>query len=357
MSKKNIIRWSVLIVIAIILSVWLIPRFLTPSATDIPTTTQGPKKGGGAIPVSVNIAQKRQVLDGIRAVGSMVANEEVELSSEISGKIERIMFDEGTTVEKHDVLVQINDDDLQAQVKRLQFQEKTLKEKLERQRQLFEQEAVSRESYDQVQTDYSMLLAEIEAVQVKINRCSIKAPFAGTVGFRYVSEGSYIQPNSKIAKLVDYKTLKLEFAIPEKYIKMPLVGKRVLFTTESDEKSYPAMIYAMEPKVDENTRTIILRARYENGSGRFRPGMSTRVTIPTSQTADVLMIPTQAIVPTMDGKSVWIVKNGAPVLTPVETGTRLERDIEILKGAKTGDSVIITGLMQLREGAKISINN
>lgn len=360
-NTKHIIRWSVVVVIIVILGVWLVSRFFadqgaTEGQATMKSKAGGGKSGAGVIPVTVNVAAKRQVLDGIRSVGNMVANEEVELSSEISGKIRALKFNEGTRVSKCDVLVEINDDDLQVQLKRLEFQKKTLAERLERQRLLFEQEAVSRESYDQVQTEYNVLLADMEVIQVRVERSQIKAPFSGVVGFRYVSEGSYIQPNSKIAKLVDYNTIKLEFGIPEKYVNMKLVGQTVYFTVESDPNPYTAIIYAMEPKVEEDTRTVILRARYNNNVGRFRPGMSCRVTIPTTAAVHLLMIPTQAVVPTLDGKSVWIVKNGEPLLQPVETGTRLEKDIEITRGLNTGDSVIITGLMQLREGSKISIH-
>lgn len=365
MTKRKTIRIYLIIAIPVILVIgWAINKYVlnqTEIPADSPTISapaaSGRGSGGKAIPVTVSLARLEQVLDGIRAVGSLVANEEVDLASETSGKVQTVKFSEGAKVRKGEVLVKVNDDDLQAQLKRYLFQEKTLAEKLERQRLLFEKEAVSRESYDQVQTEYNVLQADIDILKVRISRTEILAPFDGTVGFRYISDGSYIQPNTKIAKLVDFNTLKLEFSIPEKYINLPLIGSTIYFSTEGDSNKKRAEVYAMEPKVDDKTRTIILRAKYNNADGRLRPGMSMRVTIPTSEAADVLMIPTEAIIPAMDSKSVWVVRDGVPVQQIVETGTRLEKDIEVLKGLSKGDSVIVTGLMQLREGAKIKVTN
>lgn len=364
MKKNHKLRGILIGVIFLIMGIAILYPVISKSWTSeqdapaaTPTVKSGPGGGSRTIPVMVSLVKSEQVLDGIRAVGSLVANEEVDLASDISGKIQQINFEEGTRVTKGDVLVKVNDDDLLAQLKRYKFQEKTLGEKLERQRYLLEREAISAETFDQVQTEYNVLQADIQILKVKIDRTEIRAPFDGVVGLRYVSEGSYIQPNTKIAKMVDYNTLKLEFSIPEKYISMPLVGQTAYFTTAGSKKQNTAKIYAIEPKVDENTRTIILRAKYNNSNGSLRPGMSMKVTIPTSEVASTLMIPTEAVVPAMDNKSVWVVRQGAPVQQVIETGIRQERTIEVLTGLEEGDSVIITGLMQLREGAKIKVTN
>ena len=365
-ARKKKIRIVLLIVIPIVLvGMFLLQQYVIgrgKPAAEAPSQTAVDKgaKGGAnrIIPVTVVVAAEQEVADGIRAVGSLVPNEEVDIASEVSGKVTEILFKEGSPVEKGQILVKINDDDLQAQLKRYQFQEKTLKENVERQRILFEKEAISQQSYDEVVTQYNMLLADIELLNVKIDKTRIRAPFSGVVGFRYISDGSYIQPGTQIARLVDYNTLKLEFSIPEKYIGLKLVGKQVTFTTEASKDIHKAVIYAMEPRVEDKTRTIILRARYNNARGLLRPGMSAQqVIIPTSQATQVLMVPTEAIVPSLDGKSVWIAREGQAELVPVETGSRTETQVEVLKGIVPGDSVIVTGLMQLRDGAKIKVTN
>lgn len=366
--RRKKIRIILLIIIPIVLvGMFLLQQYVIgrgkPVAEPPARSAEAGNKGGkgGAnrvIPVTVIVAQEQEVADGIRAVGSLVPNEEVVIASEVSGKVTEILFKEGSPVQKGQILVKINDDDLQAQLKRYQFQEKTLKENVERQRILFEKEAISQQSYDEVVTQYNMLLADIELLNVKIDKTRIRAPFSGVVGFRYISDGSYIQPGTQIARLVDYNTLKLEFSIPEKYIGLKLVGKQVTFTTEASKDIHKAVIYAMEPRVEDKTRTIILRARYNNARGLLRPGMSAQqVIVPTSQATQVLMVPTEAIVPSLDGKSIWIAKEGQAELIPVETGSRTETQVEVLKGIVPGDSVIVTGLMQLRDGAKIKVTN
>lgn len=365
-SKKKKIRITLFIVIPLVLvGMFLLQQYVIggskPDAgppAQSGKSDKGGKGGDRIIPVTVSVAAEQEVADGIRAVGSLMPNEEVDIASEVSGKVTEILFKEGAPVQKGEVLVKINDDDLQAQLKRYQFQEKTLKENVERQRILFDKEAISQQAYDEVVTQYNMLLADIELLNVKIDKTRIRAPFAGTVGFRYISDGSYIQPGTRIARLVDYGTLKVEFSIPEKYISLPFIGKTVTFTTEASKDIHKAAIYAMEPRVEDKTRTIVLRARYNNTRGQLRPGMSTQqVTIPTSQATRVLMVPTEAIVPSLDGKSVWIARAGTAELVPVETGSRTETQVEVLKGIAAGDSVIVTGLMQLRDGAKIKVTN
>lgn len=365
MSKRKIRTTLIILIPLLLVGGYLVNKFLL-NQSDIPselpakaTAAKGGGQGGSsrAIPVTVSLAKSEQIIDGIRAQGSLMPNEEIDVASEIAGKINSINFNEGSPVQKGDLLVKVNDDDLQAQAKRYEFQEQNLRKKLERQRVLLEKEAISGEMFDQIQTEYNVLLADIEVLKVKIDRCRIKAPFSGTIGFRSVSDGSYIQVGSKIARLVDNNTLKLEFSIPEKYTELPLVGTTIYFSTKASDERHTSRIYAMEPKLEANTRTIILRGLYNNATDRLKPGMSISVTIPTSALSTTLMIPTEAIIPAMDSKSVWVVRDGKPVLTVVETGTRLESKIEVTKGLIEGDSVIVTGLMQLREGASINVTN
>ncbi|CDN32897.1 putative Co/Zn/Cd efflux system membrane fusion protein [Mucinivorans hirudinis] len=366
--KKRKIRTILIVVIPLLLvGGYLVNKFLLnqndiPSdAHPTPATQQGGRGGGGggrAIPVTVAVVELEPIYDGITVAGTIKPNEEVDLSGEIAGKIVSINFQEGSKVKKGDVLVQINDDDLQAQLKRYEFQQENLHRKLERQRVLFEREAISGEAFDQVQTEYNMLLADIDLLKVRINRCKIKAPFDGVVGFRSVSEGSYLQAGAKVARLVDNDKLKLEFSIPERYKYLPLVGSTIFFTNGAFEgKRFSAKIYAMEPRNDENTRSIVLRALHNNSDNKFVPGMYLSVTIPTSETASAMMIPTEAVISAIDSKSVWVVRSGRPVQTNIETGMRLADKIEVTKGLQVGDSVVITGLMQMREGAQIKVTN
>jgi membrane fusion protein (multidrug efflux system) len=266
-----------------------------------------------------------------------------------------INFQEGSHVKKGDLLVKINDDDLVAQLERAQFQLKLLTEQLERQRILLEKDAVSRESFDKVQTDYNMVAADISLYKARIEKTEIKASFSGVVGFRYVSDGSYVQPGTKVARLVDNLSLKVEFSIPEKYVSLPLMGSDVAFEVEGFPQTFRAKVYAVDPKVDTKTRTIALRAYYEIENELLLPGMFASVTLITSQSENAIQIPTEAVVPEMNGKSVWVVHNGTAVPTPITTGVRSDLMIEVLSGIAAGDTVITTGLMQLRPGIPVYV--
>lgn len=362
MTRKKKIRVVLLIVLPILLAAMFVLQQYVIGRTKIPdgppaAAAGAPSGGGREIPVTIHIASEEEVVDGIPATGTLMPNEEVNVASEIQGKVTEISFKEGSHVRKGQVLVKLNDEDLQAQLKRYQFQEKTLSENVERQRVLFDREAISRQAFDEVVTQHNVLLADIELLNVSIDRTQIRAPFDAVVGFRYISEGSYISVGTNIATLVDYSTLKLEFAIPEKYIFLDLVGKPITFTTQGSEKVRHGRIYAMEPMIDVRTRTIILRAIYDNSNGELRPGMFSRITIPTSVAEKMVMVPTEAIVPSLEGMSVWLARDGKSELVPVETGNRSETMVEIVNGVTPGDSVIITGLMQIREGSRIRVTN
>jgi membrane fusion protein (multidrug efflux system) len=316
----------------------------------------GGGQGGGLLPVSGTIAKPSYLTSGIRSAGSLLANEEVDIVSKVSGKVTGVFFKEGSRVKKGDLLVKIYDEDLQAQLRRAEIQEKLLAEKLERQRVLLSKDAVSRESFDQLQTDYNVIQADMNLLKVRIAETEVRSPFDGVIGFRYVSEGTYVTPSVKIAHLIDPSTLKLEFAISEKYISENLNGKRISFETEGYSDEFFATVYAVDYRIDETTRTIGLRARYNNRDGRLVPGMFASLTLITDEKQNAIQVPTEAIVPEMNEKKIWVSRNGRAFLIPIVTGTRTATMIEVLSGLSAGDTVLTTGLMQLRDNMPVRIN-
>jgi membrane fusion protein (multidrug efflux system) len=317
---------------------------------------QGGQQGGNILPVTGTIARPSYLSNGIRSAGTLLANEEVDIVSKVSGKVTGVFFKEGSTVKKGDLLVKIYDEDLQAQLRRSEIQEKMLSEKLERQRVLLSKDAVSREAFDQLQTDYNVILADINLLKVRIAETEVRAPFNGVIGFRYVSDGSYVQPSVKIAHLIDYAQLKLEFGIPEKYVAQPLMGKKVAFTAQGFDDEFIASVYAIDYRVDETTRTIGLRARYDNRDKRLVPGMFADLAVIIDERNNAIQIPSEAVVPDMNEKKVWLLRSGKAVLTPVVSGSRTDKMVEILSGINAGDTVITSGLMQLRPNMNVRIN-
>jgi membrane fusion protein, multidrug efflux system len=319
---------------------------------------QGPggQQAGTVLPVKAIIARPSYLTNGIRSAGTLLANEEVDIVSKVAGKVTGVFFKEGSAVRKGDLLVKIYDEDLQAQLRRSEIQEKLLAEKLERQRVLLSKDAVSRESFDQLQTDYNVILADINLLKVRIAETEVRAPFDGVIGFRYVSEGSYVQPSVKIAHLIDYSQMKLEFAIPEKYVSQSLMGRKIAFRTQGYDDEFIAYVYAIDYRVDEATRTIGLRARYNNSDKRLVPGMFADLTLITSEKNNAIQVPSESVVPEMNEKRIWLFKSGKAMLVPVVSGSRTETEVEILSGINPGDTVITSGLMQLRPNMAVRVN-
>ncbi|MCL2168108.1 MAG: efflux RND transporter periplasmic adaptor subunit [Lentimicrobiaceae bacterium] len=310
-------------------------------------------KGGGVISAKLYVLEPTLLSNGITAVGTLLPNEEVELISEAAGKVVGIFFDEGTSVSNGQLLLKVDDAELQAQLRRAEYQLALTGERLNRQRILLEKDAVSREEFDQVQTDYNILQTDIDLLKTKISKTEIRAPFAGTIGFRGISLGSYLQLNTIIARLIDHNKLKLEFAIPEKYASICFTGNKIKFRTEVSSNEFEATVYAVDPKVDIATRTITVRGLYNNSNKKMLAGMFARVNLIIDQSEEVLLIPSEAIVQEMEGKKVWIISNGQAWSQAITTGFRSNNQVEVITGLQAGDTIMVTGLMQVREGANV----
>jgi len=317
------------------------------------------QRGGGSksLPVSVFIADYYQSDNALEGPGTLVAKDRVEVVSELSGRVISINFNEGQFVKKGDILVKLNDDELQAQLTRAEYQYTLLEEKLGRQKILLGKEAISREEYDQVSTEFNVLKQDIEQLKIKIEKMKIRAPFNGVIGFRNISLGALLLPNSKVATIVDLVNLILEFSIPEKYISNKLLGSTANFTIEGSSTAFSAIVYAIDPEIDATTKTIMLRAKYNNKNGALRPGMFARFSLRSEKGALKIYLPNEAIVPNVKGRSVWVLKGGKAGMVLVQTGIRTADMMEVLSGIQKGDTIITTGLMQLREGISVTPTN
>ena len=294
------------------------------------------------------------IREHLKTTGTLLADEEVDLTFEGQGKIETIYFHEGSHVNKGTVLAKLNDDELQAQLVKLNLQNNLLQERLNRQKVLLEREAISQESYDQLMTDLQSNEAEIKLIRVQIDKTEIKAPFDGIIGLRYVSEGAYVSQNTRIARMVKIQPLKIEFAVPERYAGAIKVGSELSFQLDNADEKYTARVYAMEPAVDPGTRTMTLRALYPNKDARLHPGHFVSVLLIIREKNDALQVPTEAIIPELGGEKVFTVVNGRAVSIPVTIGMRTPEAVEITGGLHAGDSVVIKGIMQLRSDMPVS---
>lgn len=288
--------------------------------------------------------------------GTIRPDEEVDMSFETSGKIVSIKFTEGTRVKKGDLLAKINDKPLQAQLQKLLAQKKLTEGIVFRQKSLLDKDAISQESYDQIVTELQSIDADINLIHARISETELHAPFDGIIGLRYLSEGAYATSSTKIAKLVKISPIKIEFSIPEKYAQEIKIGYPVTFTVVDDTNKYIASVYAVDPKIDPETKTIVLRALYSNKKEEINPGRFASITLQMSKINNAISIPSEALIPEMEGEKVFIIKGQKAQSIKVTTGLRTESKIQITNGLKFGDTLITTGIMQLRQNLPVVLD-
>ncbi len=306
--------------------------------------------------INATIIKPQVLTEEIPLIGSLIPDEEVNLSFETSGKIVEINFEEGTTVKKGQLLAKVNDRPLQAQLQRLVSQLKLAENRVFRQDALLKRDAVSKEAYEQVKTELATLNADIESVQAQIEQTELRAPFDGVIGLRQVSVGTYASPSTVVAKLTKISPLKVEFAVSERYARDVKVGTRLTFTLEGSLNEYTAQVYARESSLDLNTHTLTVRALYPNPSG-IMPGRYAAITLRKQEYQNALAVPSQAIVPEMGKDKVFLYRNGKAEPVEITTGIRTESLVQAITGLAEGDTVIISGTQQLRTGMDVTIDN
>jgi len=287
--------------------------------------------------------------------GSIEANEQIEIHSEVSGIVEGIYFTEGSYVNKGQVLFKVNDIELKAQLRQAVTKEGLAGENERRAKLLLQKEAISQEEFDVANADYASMKAQSQLIRAQIAKTSVKAPFSGKIGLRSISPGTYITPTVLVAKLVNTGKLKITFSIPEKYASQVKSGSTIDFSVSGSDKVYSAKIYAIEPEVEVATRTLKIRAIADNIDGKLFPGTFADVKLPLNIIKDAIVVPTEAIVPVQDGKKVYVANNGKAKEVMVNATTRTDASILILSGLKAGDTVITSGVMSLKNEAPIKV--
>lgn len=340
---------------AIVLGVFVAFRYLNGSSTqESKPAEEAPQKRPPLSVRSVAISPK-PIIEYINVTGTLTASEEVDLSFESSGRITVLNIDEGQKVQKGTLLAKINDSELQAQRDKINVQLKLAEDREQRQRTLVEREAISRESYEQSLAEMQALKADLAQIEAKIEKASIFAPFDGMVGLRYTSEGAFVSPGTLVTKLVCISPLKVDFTIVERYISSVHTGMTVFFTVEGYRTPFEAKVYAIEPNVDVKTRTFAMRALYPNTREILKPGRSIYVELQLRLFNDAISIPTEALIPEMDGNLVYVYRSGKAQPVAVQTGIRTETEIQITSGLAVGDTLITSGILQLRTGLPVQL--
>lgn len=296
------------------------------------------------------IVDTKSITNKINVNGNIIANEDIEIKPEIAGRLVSVNFKEGQYVNKGRLLAKLNDADLRAELKKAEVAYELAEQDESRKKQLLDIKAIAAEEYDQAATQLKSAEADIELLKAQIDKTEIRAPFSGVVGLRYISSGAFVSSGQVIAELQQNNPMKLDFSIPERYSSKVSTQTPVRFTVEGLRDTFEAKIYAIDPVIDLNNRTFRVRARVDNKNGIFKRGAFATIEIILENISDAIMVPASALVPEIRGYKVLLLKDQKVHYKLVKTGIRTDSEIEITEGLEPGDTLITSGLIQLKEG-------
>lgn len=357
-TKIALIAIIILIIAGMAIYPYVKKAYFTPKEPDNSTLQTRATQTGRNAPLNVNaqIIKYDNLDDVFRQTGVLIPDEEVDLSFETSGKITHIYFKEGTNIKKGTLLAKVNDNTLQAELKKLEAQVPLAEDRVFRQKSLLAKDAVSQEAYESVNTELEKLRADIELVKARIAQTELRAPFDGIIGLRQVSEGTYATPSTIISRLTKTTPLKIEFSVNQSVAGDIESGKRIKFTLDNDNREYEATVFAVESRLDGNTLTLRVRALYPNPGGHLMPGRSAVVEIKLKEIKNAIVVPSLSTVAEMGRDIAYIYKDGRAQQVTLTKGMRTESSIQVINGLSIGDTLLTTGVMQLRDGLPVVIN-
>lgn len=320
----------------------------------------GPPAGAPPKPMPVETAPATQspVNDEVTAVGTLQSNESVVIRPETAGRITAIKFAEGQSVAENDLLFSFDAQEYQAQVNQSAATVKLYEMNFTRAKDLRGKSLISQQEYDETAAKLDESRAKLALDQSRLDKMSIRAPFSGVVGLRNVSSGAYVKAGDDLVSLEDVNPIKVEFRIPEAYARHVRNGQRVAVRVDAFPGDlFNGEVYAIDTRMDPQTRTLLLRARIPNHKQALRPGMFSRVALIMATRSEALVVPEQAVVPFGNDLFVYRVVDGKAVQTRIETGRRMDGKVEIKTGLAKGDAVITAGQMKIRDGMPVMAMN
>ena len=310
----------------------------------------------GGITVEARKVQSVRMAQGLTAVGSLRSDESVTIRPEVAGRISEIAFREGQRVEKGATLIRFDTSVQRAELAQADANLGLAKSRLDRSRDLFNKGFTSTQARDEAESNFKVAQANFDLAQARLTKLDIKAPFSGIVGLRSVSIGDYVKDGQDIVNLEEIDPLKVDFKIPEIYLKQVATGQSLQISLDAfPGQTFLGKIFAINPLVDTNGRSIVIRALVRNTEARLRPGMFARVRLLFSEERDSVAVPEQSIIPVGDDHYLFKVVDGRAQRFKVEIGQRREGKVEILQGVVAGDMVVTAGQLKLRDGNTVKI--
>ena len=313
-------------------------------------------KGAGPVPVKIGKVRSGTISEEVSAVGTLLASESVMIRPERDGRITEIHFTEGQAVRKGEKLVSLDIAEIQAQLAAAQSDATLNRSRFKRATELHEKKFISAQALDDAREGLNQSEARQAEARARLEKSVVSAPFEGVAGLRQVSPGAYVKAGQDIARLEGIGSLKLDFRIPELYLGRIRQRQDVHVLLDAfPGEDFRGEIFAIEPSVDEQTRTVLLRARIPNPAGKLKPGMFSRVVLVLETRDNALLVPEQALVPQGKDRFVFRLADGKAVMTKIELGLRRPGEVEIRSGVSAGDAIVIDGQLRLRDGAQVTV--
>lgn len=316
---------------------------------------QGAGQGGFAMPVEVAVAREDTVVDALAATGQIEAMQSIELRPEVEGRITEILVREGQLVDQGTPLFRIDDQELRAQLARAQADWDLARQALERTRNLQSQNASSAADLEQAEATERSTRANLELLKIQVDRTTVRAPFAGVTGQRFVSLGDYVTTSSRLITLQTVNPQRATFVVPERYAQRLSVGQRVNFRVAAlPGQEFTGVVDFVDPVVQLPARTILIKAQVPNPGRKLQSGMFIEARLATETRPRAVLIPEEAVMPVAGATFAWVVDQGKAVRRQITLGVRIPGFVEVKDGISAGDQVVTGGLERLQEGMPVA---
>ncbi|MDH4445329.1 MAG: efflux RND transporter periplasmic adaptor subunit [Akkermansiaceae bacterium] len=328
-------------------------RALTLGLLCAGTLTHGATKADAPLKAEVYIVKQVPFARTLSTVGTLRANESVTLVSELSRRLVKIQVEEGSQVAAGDLLFKLDDSDLMAELGEIDARMKLADTNKARADNLLPSKAISQQEFDSSTSALDLLKEQRNTKSVQIAKTEIRAPFAGRVGIRQVSEGAFVSPAVPLINLQDVSQIKVDFPLPERYSSEIKRGQKFTFAVAGNGQTFDGVVTVIEPAIDATTRSLLVRGLCTTPQGLL-PGGFAEVTLTLDGLANGFMVPSQAVIPSPRGQAVYVIEDGKAKLHTVEIGTRTDDQVQILRGLNEGDAIAITNLLRIRPDLAVS---
>lgn len=320
-----------------------------------PDSVQNNQRQDRVTKIRVAEAQLAEFKDIVEALATTRANEQILVTTQYADVVKSISFEDGQSVQKDDVLVQLDRQEEQAKVRELEANLEEAVVQFDRLKDLLKNRATSKSQVDQQEATTKAIRAQLTNARIRLNDTTIKAPFAGILGFRQVSVGAYLVPGNVITSLDDISQMKLDFSVPERFLPTIAVGQTINATSDAyGEKLFTGKITSLSPRIDPITRTLAVRAEIANQQALLRPGMLLKLKI-VRQVESVLQIPESALIPIEERHYVFLVSKGSVKRQEIKIGRRQPGFVEIISGLSASQKVVTEGTLKIRDGSQVTV--